>query len=132
MPQSIVPAEVKAFVARYLPSVEHLEVFMLLHKNRERFWSSREVAAELRIADARASDVLERLASDNFLDIKISNDLLYRFNPVNPGLDAAAGQSADYYLRERIAMINLVMTGSLDPIREFAEAFRLRRGKRDG
>lgn len=105
---------------------------MLLQRNPTRFWSPTELATELRIPDSTAADVLEELASDNFLDIKISHDLLYRFNPATPSLEAAANRSADCYLRERIAVMNLVMTGSLGPIRDFAEAFRLKRNKNDG
>jgi hypothetical protein len=112
--------------------LEHLEVFMLLRRNPSRFWSGPDIAAELRIPVSSAAAVLDRLASDNFLDIKISNDLLYQFNPAPPALEAAANGTAEYYLRERIAMTNLVMTGSLGPVCEFAEAFRLKRDERDG
>jgi hypothetical protein len=45
-------------------------------------------------------------------------------------LAAAADRSADCHLRERIAMINFVMTASLRPIRAFAEAFRLKENPR--
>ena len=127
-----IPADVRDFVSRYLPTLEHLEVLMLLQRTAARFWSPPEVAGELRIADPTAADVLEGLASDNFLDIKISNDVLYRFNPATPALEGIAARSADFYSRERIAMMNLVVTGSLGPIRDFAEAFRLKKSKHDG
>ena len=81
MTQWKVPPEVSEFVARYLPSVEHLNVFMLLQRDSARFW---------------------RFASDNLLDIKISNDVLYRFNPATRTLDAAAKDSANDYRRERL------------------------------
>lgn len=90
------------------------------------------MAAELRIPESTAEAILERLASDNFLDIKISNEILYRFNPATAPLEAASALCADFYLRERIAMINLVMAASLGPMHDFAEAFRLKKDKRNG
>jgi hypothetical protein len=93
------------------------------------------VATELRIDESRAADVLESLASDNLLDVRISNEVLYRFNPSTSELDQAAARCADYYLRERIAMINAVLSARLGAIREFAEAFRVTKtgtGKKNG
>lgn len=51
-----------AFVARYLTSVEHLEVFMLLQRDPVRSWSGAEVADELNIPNATPNDVLEQLS----------------------------------------------------------------------
>ena len=132
MPQPRIPKEVIAFVVRYLPSVEHLEVFMLIQRVPVRSWSSAEVAEELNIPKATANDVLERLASDNFLDIKILNDVLYCFNPVTPALAQAAARCVDSYRRERIAMTKIVTAATIRPMRDFAEAFRIKKTKNDG
>lgn len=99
---------------------------MVLHRHSTRSWSSAEIAAELRIPEGTADDVLEQLASSNFLAIKISNDILYRFNPATPVLSEGANRCAEYYVSERISVINLVTTGSRGAIRHFAEAFRLK------
>ena len=133
MPQQKVPAEIREFVARHLKTVEHLEVFMLLQRTASRSWSPSDIAAELRIPEDTAATVLEQLASDNFLDIKILNDILYRFNPATPALEAVAKRSAEFYVRARIAMMNLVTTRGLGPIQDFADAFRLKKkDKGDG
>ena len=123
-----IPKEVRDFVARFLPSVEHLETFIALQRNTTKSWSAQDLCTELRIPESVAGDVLERLASDNFLDVKISNEILYRFNPATPTLDASAAACADFYRRERIAMINLVMATTLGPLHDFAEAFRIKKG----
>jgi hypothetical protein len=87
------------------------------------------MSTELRIPTAE--DFLERLAPDNFLDVKISNEILYRFNPATAALETSAALCADLYVRKRIAMINLVMAATLGPVPEFAEAFRIKKGTRD-
>jgi hypothetical protein len=123
-----IPKEIRDFVARFLPSVEHLETFIALQRNTTKSWSAQDLCAELRIPESVAGDVLERLASHNFLDVRISNEILYRFNPATPALDASAAACADFYRRERIAMINLVMAATLGPLHDFAEAFRIKKG----
>lgn len=127
-----VPKEIREFIARYLPSVEHLETFIVLQRNTTRSWNAAEVAAELRISESTAANVLERLASDNFLDVKISNEILYRFNPATAALEDLASRCADMYRRQRIAIINTVTTASLGPMHDFAEAFRIKKGKAGG
>ena len=124
-----VPKDIREFVAGHLPSIEHLEAFILLHKNWTRSWSSPEVAAELHIPESTAEAVLERLASHNFLDVKISNEIIFRFNPMSSDLKAMAARCADCYVRERIAVINLVTTSTLTSLQDFADAFRLKKDK---
>jgi hypothetical protein len=126
-----IPKDIREFVARFLPGVEHLETFIVLQRNTTRTWSPADMAIELRIQESTAADVLERLASDNFLDVKISNEILYRFNPATSALEAQASRCADYYLRERIAMTKLVMAATIGPMHDFAEAFRIKRGRGD-
>ena len=126
-----IPKDIREFVARYLPSVEHLEIFIVLQRNTTRSWSAPDMSTELRIPESTADNVLERLASDNFLDVKISNEILYRFNPATAALETSAALCADLYARERIAMINLVMAATLRPMHDFAEAFRIKKGTRD-
>ena len=126
-----VPKEIREFVGRFLPSVEHLEIFITLQRNTTKSWSAPDIAAELRIQESTAADVLEQLASNNFLDVKISNEILYRFNPATAALEEAAARCAEFYVRERIAMINAVTAAPLTPLREFAEAFRIKKSRND-
>jgi DNA-binding IclR family transcriptional regulator len=83
--------------------VSHSKVFMLLQQKRHRSWSAVEIAAELKISPRTAADVLERLASNNFLDVKISSDLRYRFNPATPALEASADRSGGDVRKSRRA-----------------------------
>ena len=132
MAQSKNQRDVKDFVAKYVPSVEHLEVLALLQRNPTKSWNPVEVAAELRIRDVVAADVLERLASDNFLSIQLLNDVSYRFSPVSATLSEAAARCIDTYRREPIAVIRLIMSGASEPIRDFARAFRIKQDKSSG
>ena len=81
---------------------------MLLRQNAAKSWNSRDIAVELRIAGPTVDAVLEHLASDNFLDVKISSDILFRYSPASAELADIAARCADFYGRERMAIINLV------------------------
>ena len=93
---------------------------MLLQHNASRSWNSADVAAELRITKSTAEAVLDTLASNNFLDIKISNDILFRYNPASPELKQAAARCAHFYKRERMAVISLVTSGTT-PLQDFTD-----------
>lgn len=127
-----VPQDIREFVVRCLPSVEHLETFIALQRNTTRSWSCSDVAAELRIPESAAADVLEQLASRNFLDVKISNEILYRFNPATRALEEIAQRCADFYARERIAMINALLAAPLGAMHDFADAFRIKKNRNNG
>lgn len=47
-------------------------------------------------------------------------------------METLSAMCTGLYQRERIAMTNLVTTGTLRPIHDFAEAFRFRKGNRRG
>jgi hypothetical protein len=97
-----------------------------------RSWSAGDITRATGLSESVAADVLERLASDNFLDVKISNDILYRFNPATAELEELSRRCADLYVRERIAMIKLVTAGDMSPMLDFAEAFRLKKSPSNG
>ena len=81
---------------------------MLLQRTRERFSSAAEIANELMMPHEAAAEVLETLGSYNLLDVKVSDDLRYRYNPATPTLDSAATQSAQSYQLQRMALLGLV------------------------
>ena len=112
MSHNRIPIEVRQFVARFLPSVAHLETFIVLQKNPTRWWNAAELAQDVRIGEATAADVLEQFASANFLAVRISGDILYRFNPATHAIESISSQCADCYIFERLTMIDLITTAT--------------------
>jgi hypothetical protein len=127
VPSVKIPRDVRQFVARFLPSVEHLETFVVLCSNTTRWWSGTDIAETAGIEESVAADVLEGLASNNFVDVKISNEILYRFNPAKTATGVLSKRCIKFYLRDRIALINLAATGARAPTHDFAEALRLKK-----
>lgn len=105
-------------------------MLMLLRRNATRYWSAEAVASELGMPMPVVRRPLERLASANMLDIRLAQDVMYRFNPAEAHIDAV-NELADAYSRARTAVLRLFVDGPPDPIRDFADAFRFKKD-RDG
>ena len=116
MPPAKVPPDIRDFVDRCLPGLAFLETLMLLCDGRTRSWSASAVAQAAGLDESVAADVLERLAQDNLLDVTISNDVLYRFNPATRALAELSLRCADLYARERTSLITLVTAGPTRPM----------------
>jgi hypothetical protein len=121
---------VAAFLSEYLASSEELEVLMRVVAAPERWWDARAVSrgSGMSIGSARAA--LDTLTARNLLDIRITDDVRYRFRPATAALEAAVGAVAAAYQREPAAVAQFVMRGARGR-REFAEAFRGRRRTSD-
>jgi hypothetical protein len=121
------PPVVRAFLGRCIGSVEQLDTLLLLEQEPDRWWSADDVAAELQTSRGAAGLRLEGLASKNLLDVRISDDLFYRYAPVSPALQAAVSETVLAYKGNPVAVTAGIYSLPLDEIRDFAEAFRIRK-----
>ena len=69
---------------------------------------------------------MDHLAAHNLLDIRITADVRYRFRPGTEDLQTAAREFADQYRTRPLPLLELV-SGTRRSIRDFADAFRIRR-----
>ena len=116
-------------IRRHLGSILQLDVVLLLHANPARWWSADGVAEELRVGQSAAREALEELGSTNLLDMRIGNDLTYRFAPWQPEAAEFMAEiaAAPYAAREVVAQRSVTSAA-----KRFADAFRLRSPKSDG
>jgi hypothetical protein len=121
-----VPPDTAAFAARHLRTLEDLQVLMTCIEGRDRWWDAPAVAREVGISATAARHALDNLASGNLLDIRITGDVRYQFNPGTPELHAAALACATAYRTNPVALVQLVAGASKRSVRDFADAFRIR------
>lgn len=127
MSEAGIPEIVRSFIARRIESAELLETLLLLHSEPEREWGPDEVARSIYTVPASATRRLEQLVE---MGLAASNDTTnprYRFSPENAGLAGEVDALADAYRKQRVAVINLIYSQPADPVRSFADAFKLRR-----
>lgn len=122
--ESGVPAPVRRFIAGHIESVGQLEVLLLLRAAADKQWTTDEVARAVVTQPASAAGWLEQLRADGLLELSGER---YRYSPPDAGLERAVDDLAESYAKYRVAVIGLIFSKPNEHVRDFAEAFRLRR-----
>ncbi|HYW10527.1 MAG TPA: hypothetical protein VE871_01190 [Longimicrobium sp.] len=122
-----IPQGVRAFIAQNIESAELLETLLLVHSAPEREWTPEDVARSIYTVPAGATRRLEQLVEMQLVSSTGTANPAYRYAP---GTSALAGQVdalAAAYRANRVAVINVVYAPPPDPLRSFADAFKLRK-----
>jgi DNA-binding IclR family transcriptional regulator len=122
-----VAPDVLAFLAAHLSSLEQFQLLLHLMQAEDRWWDSQTVARELAIPAGDAHAALDHLAKHNLLDIRITGDVRYRFSPGTAELEAGARACAEEFRRVPVEVLAAVTRGGPTSVRDFADAFRIRR-----
>jgi hypothetical protein len=119
-----VPAPVRRFIAGHIESVGQLEVLLLLRAAADKEWTTDEVARAVVTQPASAAGWLEQLRADGLLG---RDDGRYRYTPPSAEVERAIDDLAESYAKYRVAVIGLIFSKPSEQVRDFPEAFRLRR-----
>jgi hypothetical protein len=122
-----VPPLVRAFVAAHLRSLEELQLLVLLVQSEDRWWDADSASRELLVPLRAARIALDRLASRNLLDIRITGDVRYQFRPGTDDLRMAAIACCDAYRANPLAVTTLASGAARRGLQDFADAFRIRK-----
>jgi hypothetical protein len=121
------PPEIADFARQYIGSLEDLQVLMTCLDGRDRWWDAATMGREIGIGTTTARRALDHLARGNLLDIRITGDVRYQFNPGTEELLTAAQAFAAAYRSNPVAVVQLVAGTARRSVRDFADAFRIRR-----
>jgi predicted ArsR family transcriptional regulator len=122
------PQLVIEFVIAHLRTIDDLHLLVAMSGAQDRWFDADRVARELGIGRQTARAALEHLAGRNLLEIRVTGDVRYQFNPGTPALREAAGACVEAYRRNPMALWRLAAE-QLDhrSLRDFADAFKIRR-----
>lgn len=126
MPIDAALKEAQRFIADYITSAEQLEVLLLLHGDPGRDFTAAEVSAQVFTVPAAATLRLEELLAMGLLKSDGAADPRYRYGPDAAGLAARVDALAAAYRRNRVGVIRFIFDKPVDPVRSFANAFRLK------
>lgn len=124
MPENSLPPEVERFIARYISSVEELEILLLLRRRRES-WTDESIARELRIDRHSAARRLEGLTAQRLVEQQGS---AFAYAGVGE-LDRDVEQLARCYSERRVSVITFIFSQPTDRLKSFADAFRFKGGR---
>jgi hypothetical protein len=118
---------VLAFVANHIRSLEELQLLITVIQSPDRWWDATTAARELGIPVTVARRGLDHLAASNLLDIRITGDVRYQFRPGTDEIRSAARATEEAYRLNPLGVVQLVTGTSRRGLRDFADAFRIRR-----
>lgn len=114
--------EFRAFVNKFINSIEQIEVLLILRANPERVWTVDEISAIMRSTPNSIRSRLEALTAKKLSAAEPDRGFRYA---ASGRLDAMVEVLAEEYGRRRFSVIELVFTRP-DAARQFADAFRLK------
>jgi DNA-binding MarR family transcriptional regulator len=117
------PRSVQKLIEQHIHSAADVDTLLLLSRN-DRPWTASAVARELRIDEDQVSGILARLLRRGLLD---GEEGSYRFHPRDAATAEAVAQLAQLYPTYRLAIMESIYARATGPIRDFSNAFRLRR-----
>jgi DNA-binding IclR family transcriptional regulator len=123
----VIPPTARQFLKDHIRSLEQLEALQVIMQSPGRWWDASSVAQAIGTDPETARRALDRFASRNLLAIRVTEDVRYQFQPGTPALAHAAAQFAEAVRLNRLAILKLVTRHAHPGIRDFADAFRIRR-----
>ena len=115
------------FVRTRLPSIEQVEIVLLLRRDASRAWSAPEVSQELSTPPESTAMRLFLLASNGILAFEGGGIPRYRYAASDAATDELVNELALARDENRDALYAVVGRPNTDPIRSFADAFKLKR-----
>jgi hypothetical protein len=120
------PESVKMLIAERIDSVPELEAILLLRAHPDRQWAPAETGARLYVSATMAAWILSALSERGFF---ARSGEAYRYAAATPELEQGVDLLADCYARDLIAVTTAIHSKPNASVRQFADAFRLRKGK---
>ena len=124
-----VPETVDRFLARYISSIEQLEILLLLAEQPDRSFLDSEIAQAIYTNTGSVVRRLKKMQEDRLIAVSGDPDPLYTYAPETAELRIAVTQVARTYRERRVAVTTLIASRPMDNVRAFSDAFRL--GKKE-
>ena len=123
MVRNELPRSVQKLIAQHFQSAAEVETLLLLFRD-PRGWDASGVARELRFDPDHAAAILARLSRRGLLR---EEGRSYCFDPRDPEEAQAVAKLAELYPTYRVAVVSMIYGRPTGPIRDFSDAFRVRR-----
>lgn len=123
-----IPEEVKRFLEANIDSVDQLEILRVLGEDREREWAAADLARAVQTQPQAIGPHLAALKGRKLLTTQTrGTDLLCRYGPGTPELEALTDRLLQVYRERPVTMINIVYARAREVLKTFADAFRFKK-----
>jgi hypothetical protein len=125
---SEVPKEIADFVRQNFSSVSSLEVFLLVRSLLPAGITAEDLGLEMRSNSSHAANLLEELVKKGLLTSENQQGIKKYFCRTNgKDLSDLCDRLSAVYNQKRFRIINLIYESSLDKLKTFADAFKIRK-----
>lgn len=125
-----IPEEVRRFIARYVGSLEQLEVLMLVSALPDRDWTVDNVFSVVQTNRALVQQRLDEFVKQGMM--MLGSEGTYRFAPASEQLAKDIHAVASFYKSSRHKVVEMIYSPKTDDIRAFSDAFRFKKGDANG
>jgi hypothetical protein len=116
----------RRFISENIPSVEQLEIVLLMAANAVKAWTADEVFAVIQSNRASIEARLKHLAARGFFELDESGG--YRYKPREQELAECVAALQNAYKESRVKVIEAIYA-PVDPAQTFADSFKIKRDK---
>jgi hypothetical protein len=122
-----IPNDVRQFILESIDSIAQLEALLLLRGSPNEEWDAQKVAKRLYISEQEATSLLARLSAEGLTAFSNDKQPLCRYQPNSDDLALIVDRLAETYSKHLVPVTNLVHSKPRTRVREFADAFNLRK-----
>jgi hypothetical protein len=119
--------DVVEFVNETADSIERLELLVMLIESPDQWWDAVSAGHAVGVDPATTQRDLEHLATHNLLAVNLGSTVSYRYEPGNATVRAISQAFAAAHRNNPRALYRLVVGRQNRAVRDFANAFRVRR-----
>jgi hypothetical protein len=121
--------EIKKLIASQLPTMDHVEILVLLQKIAPAAMTESDIVRESKRPRELVAKALSDLQEGGVVtDAGAGSPGSYRYDPQSASLRAAADELVKEYDTRPVTLIRAIYDRPPDPVISFAEAFRIRGG----
>jgi hypothetical protein len=105
-------------------SVWALELLVLLHREPHRIWERSQLVDELRSSEVVVDVSIAKLSASGLVNVDAAGAVKY--GPASANLDTLVSALIVLYFSKPAAVRRLIVQGSAEKLRTFADAFKLK------
>jgi hypothetical protein len=124
-----IPEDIRRFLDGNIETIDQLEILRILGEKPDREWDAASLAAEVQAEVQVVAAHVLALQSRGLLACERGGGagLVCRHGPRTAELQVQVGRLLQLYRERPVTLIKFVYERAKDPLRKFADAFRLRK-----
>lgn len=122
------PEDVRKFLESHIASVEQLEILRVLGEAPDREWSDEEIRGQVQVSEESVKAHLQSLQERGLLRSRRAEARIYcQYGAQSAKLAEQVRRLLELYRQRPVTMIRMVYERPSMSLREFSDAFRLRK-----